>query len=376
MVTTMAIGISAMVLFGAIPQAEGRNGVPASRFARFQKGVNMSHWFSQWHDLTPARFTTYVTEHDMDLIRQAGFDHVRLPFNPEPFWNEADPSKIEPVALSHYKRAVEGFLRRGVAVVVDMHPEDPFKNRIATDDAFVEKVAAFWKAFAREMASFDPERVLLEIMNEPSLQDRGAKDPVKRWHEINVRLARAIREGAPKHTIVASGGGWTGVDQFDTLQPIPLDNVVYNFHCYDPFVFTHQGATWGWELSRLMKSVPYPSSPEALKPVVEASDPKVREILANYGSERWNRDRLRSHLKKAADWATRHGVYLTCNEFGVYIPNAPRESRLAWIRDLTSVLREYGIGWTMWDYAGGFAVAQGEPGKRTMDRELLRALGL
>jgi endoglucanase len=376
MVTTMAIGISATMLLAMPQQADGLNGVPASRFAHFQKGVNMSHWFSQWGDLTPARFTSYVTERDMDLIRQAGFDHVRLPFNPDPFWNDADPAKIRPVPLSYYKKAVEGFLKRGLAVVVDMHPEDPFKNRIATDDAFVAKVAAFWRAFAKEMASFDPERVMLEIMNEPSIDGRGAKDPVRRWHQINTQLAKAIREGAPRHTIVAAGGGWTGVDQFDTLEPIPLRNVVYNFHCYDPFVFTHQGATWGWDMSRLMKAVPYPSSPEAVQPAIAASDPKVRDILIGYGNERWNRARLRSHLKKAADWAAKHRVYLTCNEFGVYIPNAPRESRLAWLRDMASVLREYRIGWAMWDYAGGFAVALGEPGKRTMDRDVLKALGL
>ncbi|MCX7801139.1 MAG: glycoside hydrolase family 5 protein [Fimbriimonadales bacterium] len=378
MMTTMAIGVSAMLLCSLGAQGGGRNGVPPELFGRLQKGINLSHWFSQWHDLSPERFTTYVTERDMDLIRRAGFDHVRLPFNPEPFWEDGPqgPSvKAEP--LGHYRRAVGGFVRRGLAVIVDMHPEDGFKDKLAKDPAFARDVERFWRAFAGRLADTDPNFVVFEILNEPSVDSRGAKDPVRLWAELNLRFARAIRAAAPRHTIVASGGGWTGVDQFDTLEPIRgVGNVVYNFHCYDPFVFTHQGATWGWELSRFMRGVPYPSSPEAVQDAIRQSDPRVRDVLTTYGNERWNLQRLRAHLKRAADWASRHRVYLTCNEFGVYIPNAPRESRLAWLRDMTTVLREYGIGWTMWDYAGGFAVAVGEPGSRRMDQGVLRALGL
>jgi len=41
-----------------------------------------------------------------------------------------------------------------------------------------------------------------------------------------------------------------------------------------------------------------------------------------------------------------------------------------------TALEKRGIGWCMWDYAGGFAVATGEPGKRVADPETVKALGL
>jgi len=37
---------------------------------------------------------------------------------------------------------------------------------------------------------------------------------------------------------------------------------------------------------------------------------------------------------------------------------------------------KYGIGWTMWDYAGGFAVVNKQNGHAAPDVEIVRALGL
>jgi hypothetical protein len=39
-------------------------------------------------------------------------------------------------------------------------------------------------------------------------------------------------------------------------------------------------------------------------------------------------------------------------------------------------LEKNGIGWTMWDYAGGFAVVNKTDGKAQEDPALMKALGL
>jgi endoglucanase len=44
--------------------------------------------------------------------------------------------------------------------------------------------------------------------------------------------------------------------------------------------------------------------------------------------------------------------------------------------DIRTVLEKHGVGWTMWDYAGGFAVVNKENGVATPDAETLKALGL
>ena len=67
---------------------------------------------------------------------------------------------------------------------------------------------------------------------------------------------------------------------------------------------------------------------------------------------------------------------LTCNEFGVYHRTATPQAREAWLRDVRTAVEKYGVGWTMWDYAGGFGVVLRQDGKTTVDEGTLQALGL
>ena len=50
--------------------------------------------------------------------------------------------------------------------------------------------------------------------------------------------------------------------------------------------------------------------------------------------------------------------------------------RVVWLQDMRVALEKNGIGWTMWDYAGGFAVVNKTEGKAQEDLEVLKALGL
>src|SRR6476660_10535179 len=69
------------------------------------------------------------------------------------------------------------------------------------------------------------------------------EDPY-RWYGIQAKLIAAIRSGAPEHTIIASGHRWSGLYELLSLQAYSDPNIIYNFHFYEPFTFTHQGATW------------------------------------------------------------------------------------------------------------------------------------
>jgi hypothetical protein len=95
-----------------------------------------------------------------------------------------------------------------------------------------------------------------------------------------------------------------------------------------------------------------------------------------YGFEGWSRERLNTEIAVAADWAKRHNVPLICNEFGVYRSYSEPQHRAAWIRDVRTAFERNGIGWTMWDYRGGFGVVSKDGDKTTPDLEILNALGL
>lgn len=348
-------------------------GVPPSRLARLRRGINLSHWFSQspGNDYSEAHLREHTTARDITLIRNLGFDHVRFPVEPAPLFGEAHPAELNVEYLRRLDAALDMLLASGLAVVLDIHPSGEFKLRLRTDDRFVSAFADFWRSLARHLAGRDPERLFLEILNEPMVEDPF------RWMGIQSRLTAAIREGAPRHTIVATAPRWSSVDQLLLIEPVADRNVVYTFHFYDPHTFTHQGATWGADYWPFIKNVPYPSSPEAvstLLPSVERES--ARAALKDYGDNRWDAARVEREITPAAEWARKRGVPLTCNEFGVYRAYAPAADRLRWISDVRTALERRRIGWTMWDYAGGFGVAVRKNGRPELDAATSAALGL
>jgi hypothetical protein len=224
---------------------------------------------------------------------------------------------------------------------------------------------------AQHLSPRDPESVFLEVLNEPMVEDGY------RWFGIQGKLIASIRSGAPRHTIIASGHRWSGIPELLFMLPYADRNIIYNFHFYEPFAFTHQGATWAGPNVPFYKNVPYPSSPENVSEVLDTiADEPARYNLLRYGEDGWNSGRIEREIGAAAAWAAKHQVPLTCNEFGTYRRLAPAADRAVWIRDMRTALEKYGIGWTMWDYAGGFAVVNKENGQATPDAEVVKALGL
>jgi hypothetical protein len=213
--------------------------------------------------------------------------------------------------------------------------------------------------------------VFFEILNEPEFRDRY------RWAGVQMRLARAIREGAPNHTIIAAGANWSSSNELLFLEPLRDGNVIYNFHFYDPHVFTHQGATWSTNFQHYLAKLPYPSTPENVRgAMAQVPDPTNQQNVLHYGLEQWNASRVEQEIAMVAAWGKRWNVPLTCNEFGVYRNAAEPADRARWLHDVRSALEKYGIGWTMWDYAGGFGVVVRENGVTTPDSVTLHALGL
>lgn len=98
--------------------------------------------------------------------------------------------------------------------------------------------------------------------------------------------------------------------------------------------------------------------------------------LRRYGAERWDAKRIEAEFAQVAAWGKKWSVPLVCNEFGVYRKAANPEDRARWLSDVRTALERNGVGWTMWDYSGGFAVAVKKDGKAQVDEVMVKALGL
>jgi aryl-phospho-beta-D-glucosidase BglC (GH1 family) len=369
-------------LTGLWSVAFAKTGAPANpetatasaRAQRLKRGVNLSGWFAQVYDkrgYTKEHFDAWTTVEDIALIKSLGFDHVRLSVNPQPMFNEREPEKIPAEYLGYLDAALKMILDHGLLVVIDMHPDSDFKQRLAKDDDFVERFGDFWRALAQHDSSWDPDRVILEILNEPEFSDRY------RWLGVQMKLAAAIREGAPAHTIIAAGARWSNDDELVFQEPLHDSNVIYSFHFYEPHIFTHQGTTWNMNYWHWLRGVRYPSNAESAKRAAAlVPDEADRLQVIRYGHEQWDAARIEAEMKQATEWAQRRGVPLVCNEFGVYRDSADPQDRAAWLRDVRTALEKHGMGWTMWDYSGTFGVVTKKDGKTAVDEGTLKALGM
>jgi endoglucanase len=357
--------------------AQDRTAATQTAFARAQHlkhGINASEWFAQSaSDYSAARTGRYTDAQDIALMAKLGFDNVRLSIDPVPL--EQFPRNREGFNsdfLSRLDKAVDAMLAEGMAVQIDVHPESAYKQQVRNTGEGVDRFVMLWRRLAAHYATRNPDLVLFEIMNEPEVSDPY------RWAGIQARAAAAIREAAPKNTLVATGPNWSSIADLLTQNPLPDGNVIYTFHFYEPHEFTHQGAGWGAAWWIYTHGIPYPatesSMAELIKQVPSAAD---RYAFEHYWLDHWDAHRIRLQMDAAAEWGKANNVPLICNEFGAYRNVMDAASRRNYLHDVRTALEADGIGWTMWDYRGGFGVVfkqDGQPAKA--DPAVVEALGL
>lgn len=348
----------------------------SGRLPALARGINLSHWM--WYPQAQGEEArrAFVTSRDVRQLADAGFTHARLPFEPDWLWN-ADRHELNAGAFDEYLDAATLCLESGLAIIVDAHwSRTPWiQPRAADHAARFGELSLMWGTLASELRGTDPGRTFLEIVNEPhDLADKA------HWHESQRVIAKAIRAAAPDHTLIATGASWGSIDGLLKLAPLDDANIVYSFHFYEPHNFTHQGASWGFAPWKDMKDVPWPATRPELERIADTFPAESRNTLrwsAREGSEDpWTAEALDARIERIHQWSLAHRCPIYCGEFGAYRTFAPRDSRLAWTRALAESLNKRSIGWAMWDYIGGFALADGRPGSRTLDAELCAALGL
>jgi aryl-phospho-beta-D-glucosidase BglC (GH1 family) len=273
--------------------------------------------------------------------------------------------------MERLDRSVQQIQAAGLNVILDIHPEQEWKDEISKGEDGPQELYAFWSNFGAHYAATDPERVFFEVMNEPNLNDGY------RWAGIQARAVERIRKVAPQHTIIATAAGWGSLDQLLAMEPVRDEDVIYTFHYYSPFWFTHQGAQWGSQEWVPLHGVPYPSTPENIQEVIgEEPDERSRLDLQRYGYDQWNAKRIGMEIAAAADWAQRRGVPLYMGEFGVFRDFSKPEMRDTWISDVRTAAESKKIGWAMWDYQANFGLVQKGPNGTVVDQGVLRALGM
>jgi aryl-phospho-beta-D-glucosidase BglC (GH1 family) len=145
-----------LVAFAWLPAAPAQTdpGIAQRRAGHLRHGINLSEWFAQVYDsrgYTKEHFETWTTAQDILLIKQMGFDHVRLSVNPAPMFRHNHADDLPTDYLGYLDGAISMILDQGLAVIIDAHPEGDFKEKLANSSAFVEEFTDFGARWPRIM---------------------------------------------------------------------------------------------------------------------------------------------------------------------------------------------------------------------------------
>lgn len=287
----------------------------------FYKGVNLGGWLSQC-DYSEDRLDNFIKEEDIAKISSWELDHVRIPIDYNVLENEDGTYKEE--GFARIDRALSWCRKYNLNAVLDLHKTAGFsfdqgeqETGFFESEALQERFYRLWEEIARHYGNC-PEQVAFELLNEVT-------DPsfIDTWNRVSNECIRRLRVFAPE-TIILVGSYYnnSACAVKDLAAPYD-DKVVYNFHCYDPLKFTHQGAYW-----------------------TDAIDPAERISFEESGI---TSAFFMEFFASAIDAARKNNTELYCGEYGVIDVVSP-EDTVKWYEAVHRVFETHGIARAAWSY--------------------------
>lgn len=283
----------------------------------FGRGINLGNALEAPRE---GEWGVVLKEQYFRIIKDAGFEHVRIPVRWSAHAEQAPPYRIDEKFAARVEWAVQQALDQGLAVVLNVHHYDELMRQ---PDQHRARFIALWRQISERFQRY-PKQLAFELCNEPHNQLTAEK-----WNDMLAEALKAVRVANPDRTVVIGPVGWNNVNELPKLSlPKEDRNIVVTFHYYDPFHFTHQGAGW----------------------VGAEADKWLGTRWSGTAAERLAVCR---DLNRAIEWAVKNERPIYMGEFGAY-SRADMESRVRWTRFVADEAIARRIGFAYWEFCSGF----------------------
>ncbi|MCR6660442.1 MAG: glycoside hydrolase family 5 protein [Asticcacaulis sp.] len=157
-----------------------------------------------------------------------------------------------------------------------------------------------------------------------------------------------MRETNPERNVIIGPTHWNSRNDLPLLKLPENDrHIIVTFHYYDPFHFTHQGASWADPETQKLSGIRWQGKPE--------------EVAA-----------INADFDKVADWSKASNRPIFLGEFGAYDKYGKLEDRALWTRAVSDSAHKHGFATAYWYWDGGFGVYDAE--KKVWVKPILDAL--
>jgi endoglucanase len=340
--------------------------MPAARLTAFRRansldnGISFS-WLEQtWNKdvLTENR----LTNADLLLLKKLGFKSIRLPVAFEYYENEH-------IADEQIFSRLDNIIKRchlyGFKLIIDYHNGNFNENNSLVE---TKSITNLWLKLVKRYKRVSDDDLFFEIYNEPPHISPQI------WKDAAYNIVTAIRKIDVWRTLIVGASNYNSIYELSRFARLADENIIYTFHFYEPFLFTHQGAEWvGAQESTV--GVPFPYNAEKF-PII---NPNAKNTDGEKNYDEYpidgNEQSVLDKLQIVKSWGDKYDVPLLCGEYGVYNKYADLESRCRYIKAVRQALKALKIPGLLWAYNGNFSIFNGEPSLANLPDCMKDAIG-
>ncbi len=315
-------------------------------FKGYVHGVDLGGWYSQC-DHSEERYDNFIKEEDFKVIAGWGLDHVRLPIDYELV--EDNEGNYKAKGFERIRFAIDTARKYNLNVVLDLHKTFGYSFDVGygesgffENEKYQERFYKLWEKLASEFTGYG-DNLVFELLNEVT-----KKEYSDTWNRISTECIKRIRAILPDVWILLGGYYNNSIEALKDLAMPYDDHVVYNFHCYDPVIYTHQGAGWVEGMDTSFRISVDASFAEMAKAMEEQT-----KNMGTFGdpdpNKRLSTEYFDKNFAEAVRIAEERNTPLYCGEYGV-IENATPEDTLKWYEMISESFNKYGIGRAAWSY--------------------------
>jgi endoglucanase len=286
--------------------------------ARLGRGMNLGNALEAPNE---GEWGVILKSEYFDLIKNAGFNSVRIPIRWSAHAAATAPYAIAADFLQRVDWAVEQALTRKLAVIINIHHYDELMDDPASQKA---RFLAIWQQLAAHYQNHSGD-LFFELLNEPN----GFLIS-NLWNQYLQEALATIRQTNPRRILIVGPANWYSISSLQTLElPAHDKSLIVAVHYYKPLDFTHQGAEW------------VPGSDAWLGTKWSGTPTQRQVILQDFAA--------------AAAWGADHNRPLNVGEFGAY-SKADMPSRALWTEFVARTAEANGMSWHYWEFIAGFGV--------------------
>ena len=352
--------LTLFIVFSCSAQSPAKRSVAFKRVQTLDNGISIS-WLEQtWNNNVLNKAA--ISAPDFQLLKQLGFKSIRLPIAFSYFQTHGVPVQN---IIQRIDQTLSACRLYGFKLIICYHSGNLNEDTYNSEN---QLIIDLWTLLAKKYFDQSADNLFFEIYNEPPHMNPDI------WKNAATAIIKAIRKIDKNRTLIVGASNFNSIYELSRTTPIDDDNLVYTFHFYEPFFFTHQGAAWiGDQVATT--GIPFPYDEHNFPPL----NPKAKNTWGETNYNQYPRDgneqSVRDKLQIVKTWATQYNVPLLCGEYGVYNQYADINSRCRYIKAVRQTLKAMHIPGILWDYNSNFSIFEGKPSLHNLPDCMKDAIG-